>query len=137
MSTVVQDRAQALNAVVEQYRDTPFAWGVHDCCMWAGRVVEAQRGEDPAARWRGTYSTGKQARQLIASEFGGRIENIPTVLGFEAADVLTCRRGWLVTASFPRRGMALGVCLGSKAAFAGRFGLVFLPMTAVRHAWKV
>lgn len=137
MSAIVQDRAAALNAAVEQHRDTPFAWGVQDCCMWAGRVVEAQRGDDPAAKWRGTYHTGKEARALIRAEFDGKIENIPAVLGFEEQPLLACRRGWLVSAAFPRRGVALGVCLGSKAAFAGRFGLVFLPMTEVRHCWRV
>lgn len=136
LSTPVPDRTKALAELVEAYRDTPFAWGVHDCCMWAARVVQAQRGDDPAAQWRGTYRTAREARALIEREFGS-MEQIPAKLGFEEVPVLSCQRGWLAAAKFPRRGVALGVCLGTKAAFAGRFGLLFVPMSEVTRAWKI
>lgn len=34
-----------------------FAYGKHDCALFAAGGVEALTGEDPAADWRGRYST--------------------------------------------------------------------------------
>lgn len=133
----IQDRAAALAALIEQHRDTPFAWGVHDCCLWSATAVQAQTGSDPAARWRGTYGTRTEARALIEREFGGDIEAIPGACELVEVPVLQARRGFIVSASFKGYGVSLGVCIGSRAAFAGKAGLVFIPMERVRRAWKV
>jgi hypothetical protein len=33
----------------------PFVWGRTDCCRWVCEWVEAKRGVDPAAAYRGSY----------------------------------------------------------------------------------
>ena len=124
------DRPAALAALIEAHRETPFAWGVHDCCLWAATAVQVQTGEDPAARLRGTYATEAEAVALI--------KNIPGRLGFKRVPVLRCQRGWLVSKSFEGTGPALGVCAGAKAVFVSRTGgLVFVPMNECRKAWRV
>lgn len=138
MSTTraVTDPFAALNALIEEFRDVPFQWGVHDCCMWSATVVQRQSGIDPAARWRGTYATARGARELIKAEFGGDIENIPGAVGLNEVPVLNAHRLDIVSARFDRRGVALGVCIGSRAVFAGKDGLIFIPMTEARRAWR-
>lgn len=137
MIAPVQDRAAALAAIIEQHRDTPFAWGVHDCCLWSATAAQAQTGTDLAARWRGTYSSRSEARALIARDFGGEIENIPANCGLSEVPVPSAKRGYIVSAHFKGYGVSLGVCIGSRAAFAGKTGLVFVPMERVRRAWRV
>lgn len=136
MSDAIQDRPAALAALIEKHRDTPFAWGVHDCCLWAANAVQVQTGSDPAAKWRGTYSLRGEARALMEREFGGEIENIAGVVGWQEVSNLKARRGDIVSAKFKGYGVSLGVCLGSKAAFAGKTGLVFVPMSEIRRTWR-
>lgn len=60
------DWRQRLEAVLDDVRRTPFAWGAHDCGpALAGRVVLALTGEDVAAPWRGKYRTASEAVRLI------------------------------------------------------------------------
>ena len=35
----------------------PWCWGEHDCTLFAADWIMEQRGRDPAAGWRRTYST--------------------------------------------------------------------------------
>ena len=42
---------------VEIVRRTPFAYGEHDCALFAAGAVRAMTGDDPAADLRGSYST--------------------------------------------------------------------------------
>lgn len=60
-----------------------FAWGRHDCFLWAADAVRALTGQDPAADLRGTYSTARGAlrrlralggmQALAAQRFGPQV----------------------------------------------------------------
>jgi hypothetical protein len=60
-----------------------FAWGRHDCFLWAADAVHALTGRDPAADLRGTYSTARGAlrrlralggmQALAAQRFGPQV----------------------------------------------------------------
>lgn len=46
---------------------TPFVLGKMDCSLWAADWVKKRTGIDPAAAWRGAYSTEHEyARMLLA-----------------------------------------------------------------------
>ena len=51
--------------------DTPFAWGVHDCCLFAADAIEAMHGVDIADDFRGKYSDQVSAMELIKTVTGG------------------------------------------------------------------
>jgi hypothetical protein len=51
----------ALEAYLEAAKRTPFAYGVMDCCLFVAGAIAAQTGSDPAAPYRGTYSTKREA----------------------------------------------------------------------------
>lgn len=43
----------------------PFEFGRLDCCLWVADWVKLQTGFDPAADWRGQYSTRDEYRHLL------------------------------------------------------------------------
>jgi hypothetical protein len=126
-----------LAACIEEHRATPFAWGMHDCGCWCAAAVQVQTGQDYLAPFRERYRDAKTARALIAGEFGGAIENIPGRLGFEEIPLARCQRGFIVSKAFRGRGTALGICVGTKAVFAAKTGLTFIPMNECRRAWRI
>ena len=110
----------------------PFVWGADDCCLFAADVVLAMTGEDYAAEFRGKYSTARGALSALKKYGKGDIE--------KTLDSKFDRRG------FPMRGdvvmavidgqQALGICVGTQAAFKGPDGVSFLPLAGL-IAWAV
>lgn len=54
-------------------------WGETDCCLWPADWVLQRRGFDPAAQWRGRYSTEEQALEFV-TEAGGMVKMWSSVL---------------------------------------------------------
>lgn len=109
----------------------PFAWGVSDCCRFAGRCVAAIRGHDPSERWQ--YSDAAGARRLLR-EHGGILGLATLALGQPKRGLLA-GRGDVVLVRAPRR--MLGVCLGHVVAVQGRAGVEYAPLSAALVAWSV
>lgn len=59
-----------LHACIAARLGQPFAWGRHDCCLFAADCVAAITGADPAADLRGRYATASSAQRLLVA-FGG------------------------------------------------------------------
>ena len=57
--------------VLEVY-DSPFEWGVSDCCTSACDVFQRLHGVDPMAPLRGRYSSRDEALALIRARGGWR-----------------------------------------------------------------
>lgn len=55
--TRCEDWHARLAAYVFDAGRTPFAYGSHDCALFAAGAVEAMTGTDLAAGWRGIYRT--------------------------------------------------------------------------------
>lgn len=47
---------------------TPFVLGKMDCSLWAADWVKKRTGIDPAAGWRGAYSTEHEYMRLLLAE---------------------------------------------------------------------
>src|SRR5690606_24088577 len=56
--------------LIRDARTRPFAWGDHDCCLFAADVIRALTGVDVAADLRGRYSTAIGAKRVITREGG-------------------------------------------------------------------
>lgn len=115
-------------------RAAPFAWGAHDCCLWAADVVEALRGVDYAAAWRGKYDNAAGAAHLVA-ELGGVRGIAVSALG-AAISTRMAGVGDLVLIDQDGREM-LGVCNGVEALVVGPAGLEPVGMQAALAAWRV
>lgn len=75
----------ALPGFLDRAMRTPFAWGTFDCVLWLADWSVTRLGTDPAAAYRGRYSTALGAGRIVA-EAGG----LAQLIGREFRP-----RGWL------------------------------------------
>lgn len=119
---------------VEARHARAFSWGESDCCLFVSDGVEAITGADPAARWRGLYSSEKGARRVLRDN-GGVVGLASLAFGAPVVAALA-GRGDVVLIDTPA-GEALALCVGSLIAAQGLDGLEFHPIGAAKAAWKV
>lgn len=126
----------------EQGRSRRFEWGSWDCLLMASSAVMEVTGMDPAAPFRGLYSTRAEAfRRLRAFAGGGLIEaaeKIAGELGFPETVATLAQRGDIVLAE-TQLGDALGAVGmdGRFALFAAPEGMTALPVSLCRKAWRL
>lgn len=128
-----RDWQERLQALVLARLHEPFAWGEHDCCLFAADAVQAVTGFDPAAPWRGTYVDERGAMRLVR-ELGG-LAAIAVLGGGEEVHPLRARAGDIVLGHVDRD--CLGVCLGATWHAPSAAGLVARPMAEAQRAWRV
>ena len=138
------DWPERLDEALQRAARLPFAWGRHDCCLFAADVCRAITGLDPAADLRGRYGTVLEAFKLLDKRFCGGVA--------QAAEALAARAGWPeVRPGFARRGDvalvmddegldALGVVdmNGTHVAvLRPDKGLARHPLARARRAWGI
>jgi hypothetical protein len=126
------DAASRLQRLVLQRMPAPFAWGLHDCALWAADAIEAQLGVDPAQALRGRYRTQLGACRLLAP-WGGLAGVATAVLGPSLRSPLLACTG---DVGFTTQG-ALAVCAGETWLVATSQGVGHLPLTDAVQAWRV
>ncbi len=128
------DWEQRLYQFIEGRRLRPFAWGRHDCALFAADAVQQMTGVDLAAEVRGQYHTAKAAR-----DYGDLADVMDrTGLPRKPHPGLAARGDVvLLPARYPRR--ALGICLGGVCVAPGRMHLEFFPADQAPPliAWRV
>lgn len=129
----LDDWEARLAAVVTQAHHRPFAWGEHDCCLWAADCVQAQTGQDPAAELRGTYADARGAIALV-EQLGG-LAAIAERAG-PSVPALMAAHGDIGLVQHEGRDL-LALCNGDCWLVVGPFGLLVLPLTAAVKAWRV
>lgn len=137
MNTRLPNWSTLLVEFIAQHRCMPFAWGSQDCCQFGRKAVHRLRGKDPTKGRRlglRRYHTAAAAAKTLA-RLGG-VEALPGRCGLVEISLVRASRGDLVLLELEGR-PALGVCVGEKAAFPGKDGLVFHPTLSSRRAWRV
>jgi hypothetical protein len=114
---------------------TPYAWGQHDCALFAAGAVEAMTGIDFAAEFRGKYEDEDGARRLLTSlgcEDVGDLASryLPEITPAEA------RRGDVVMIE-GQLGPFLAVVDGRTAVGPSARGLTHTPVELGTRAWGV
>lgn len=136
----VPGAAEALSALLAARRHAPFAWGVHDCCLFAADAIRAQLGTDPAQHLRGRYATALQAQRVIAM-CGGSLQAIASAALGEPlrGPLLACSGdvGLVASPTPDGPGEVLAVCLGEWWQVPGRDGLGLRPLRDGLMAWRV
>lgn len=115
--------------------DRPFVWGEWDCCLMAADCVYAMTGVDVAAEFRGRYKTARGALRVMHGSLAVTAQRVAQAHCLPETNPALAQRGdiCLVATSL---GDALGICVGAKIACTGPDGLVMLPLTAARSAWR-
>ena len=122
---------------------TPFAWGEHDCALFAADGIEAITGVDIAADFRGKYHDEASAMALIRELTGG--VTVADAAAYcaeksalkEWAKPLFAQRGDLVVAK-QQSGLIAGlVHLNGHVVAAGENGLMVVPITTVVRSWHI
>lgn len=121
-----------LAAYVEQVAHKPFAWGEHDCALFAAGAVEAMTGEDIAAGYRGRYKTLAGGRRMLKRKGFDTHADLAASL-FEVVHPSSAQVGDLAAIEV-EGGMALGVVQGERIYVIGpdesRIGTVALSQAA-------
>jgi len=117
-------------------QNTPFSWGVHDCCLFAADVALLIKGYDYAASFRGTYNSQESAAARITEAGAANLRALATLLIGAEITPLVARRGDVVYRSTSPLG-ALGICVGAQAVFAGPAGTTIVDMDSVEAAWRI
>lgn len=135
MNRRTQGWEDKLHLFVEEKRGQPFAWGSNDCCVFAADWCAMALGIDPAEKFRGGYDTALGAARILDTV--GGVEALATgALGVAPDEARFAGRGDIVSFT-DERGTALGVCVGTVAAFVAAHGLMFKPITACGKSWRV
>jgi hypothetical protein len=129
-----EDWPARLDAAIDSARVKPFAWGGHDCALFAADVVLAITGKDFGAQWRGSYHSAAQAMRRLRPH-GGLPGLVTKVLG-DPVKTEQAMRGDVVLMC-GEQGPTLGICLGANCAFTGLEGLVFVTLRECEQVWHV
>ena len=135
------DWPRRLYAHLQTSAQLPFAWGVHDCALFACAGVAALTGIDPAAGLRGTYTSRFGATSVVLREAGGfenLVERLAARHDMKEVPPKRAQRGDLVLFD-SQDGPALGqVHLDGVHVFsAAPDGLALVPLALCRRAWRV
>lgn len=120
-----------------------FRYGRWDCSLFVCDAIQAMTGIDPAASFRGLYSSRKQAMTILKERYGnpsvwGVARGVTGELHLEECAAPMARRGDLVL--IPRKtDYSLGIVdLSGRIAVLHRSeGIVRMPIEAAQIAWHV
>jgi hypothetical protein len=132
------DWPERLADLVEARRHVPFAWGAHDCALFAADAIAATTGERPFEAWRGRYAS--EAEADAATEAGGGVEAVVAAeLGRWGAAELQPALAQRGDVAMVRVGNteAVGVVIGEAVAVPGPDRLAFVPLRRAYRAWAV
>lgn len=114
--------------------DRPFAWGSHDCVLFAADCVDACTGVDPAAHVRGTYACAASAARVMRAH-GGLAALAAAALGPEVPPPFTQPGDVGIVISDGRE--CLAVCIGKGWQVPGEKGLVFFELGQATRVWRI
>ena len=112
-----------------------FAWGEHDCALFAAGGVLAMTGVDPAATFRGRYRTAIGSVRALRRYGTGTLE--------ATIDALLPRKpiGFAISGDVVMVDGMAGICTGADAVFVGEADgtpqLLRFPRARWQAAWSV
>lgn len=115
-----------LTVYVDNVRRRPFAYGQHDCALFAAGALEAISGEDLAQELRGTYADLPSGRAAIQRM--GYLDAIDMAkANLSRVPRHSLQVGDLAVVETPE-GAALGVVQGGAVFLVGQSGMMHVDM---------
>ena len=125
-------------------RNTPFAWGTHDCALFTANCVQTMTGTDMATEFRGKYSDAASAATIIKAYAGGGLAELmakkATEFGLKEIPIPFASRGDLVLLLQAAGGdEALGIVgMDAREAIStGEKGLHRVQKSAWIKVWRI
>ena len=118
-------------------RQYAFAWGTHDCAVFAADAVLVMTDVDPIAPWRGRCKDAASGRRILAR--GGGLEAMVDKLFADIPVALAQRGDWLLVPAADDSPAGLAVCDGMQAwgYMVGHDALSALPTAIALKAWRI
>lgn len=117
---------------IEKYKHQDFVYGVFDCCLFTGSVIEAMTDYDAMADYRDHYKDKVSAESLIRS-IGGLKKELTKQFG-QPIPLVEVSRGDLIMVNH----YTLGICTGAVAVCCSiDEGVVTEARSQWRTAWRV
>ena len=147
-----KDWAARLHAALEEDRGKASVYGERDCCLSPCRWIAAMTDHDPAAEFRGDYTTATAAARVLKRYAGGGLKEAVTKaaadLRLEPCDPRFAKRGDVILIAAPEEGVGpftLGLVdlSGAWVAKQSRHGVVFIDLReliaagAAVAAWSI
>lgn len=124
-----------LVAYLHEARLRPFAFGQHDCSLFAADCVAAMTGADMAAEWRGRYATMRGGLRLLRR--AGFDDHIALAAHhFPEISKMLAQPGDLAVVP-TEDGPALGVVQGEAIYVLGPTGLGLVSILSAQRAFRV
>lgn len=113
----------------------PFVPGEHDCALFVGGAIAAMTGEDPAARYRGRYTTIRGGLRVLRRD--GHADHVALVASVlvEIAPIMAQVGDIAVVAT--EEGPALGVVAGAEILVLSPEGLVPVSLLTAKRAFTL
>lgn len=132
-----QDWEDRLATYLDLVEWEPFRWGSHDCALFAASCIQKQTDVDPAADFRGTYSSARGAAEALRTHGAGTLlKTVKSWLG-EPISIHFAKRGDVVM----RDATTTGICVGQYSYFVGLEQgferLAIVPTASCRYAFSV
>lgn len=118
-----------LSAYVASISQRGFAWGEHDCALFAAGGVEAVTGADPARSWRGAYASATGGLRLLRQAgFGDHVACAAAL--YPAIPMAVALPGDLAVLPAEDGVGALGIVQGEMIYVLRPDGLGLVPLSA-------
>lgn len=127
-----------LHEAVEARRRVPFSFSAGvDCALFVSDCIEAMTGEDPAADFRGRYTTDIGAMRVIRN---AGYANLADLVSSKLEEIAPVRAQVGDVAFIPDEspfGGALGIVIGEQVACLHIDGIGSVPRTLMTRAFRV
>jgi hypothetical protein len=124
-----------LTAYLAETAGLGFRYGSNDCALFAAGAVRAMTGHDPAAAWRGTYTTLEGGlKRLRKAGVQDHVDQVGRL--FPPVAPAFAHVGDIAMIDAPE-GRSLGVFVGDVIACLSPHGLGHIPRAAAALAWSV
>jgi len=125
----------ALHETVEAHRRVPFAWGQHDCALFAADCIKAMTGLDLATGFRGSYHSASGAQRALKRAGYSDLVSLAANF-FEETTAMMAGAGDIAAFETPD-GWALGVVVGERVTVLGPDGLGSLDRLDAAKAFRI
>lgn len=131
------DWPERLHAHIAAAGARGHVWGANDCALFTCNWIRAISGHDPAAAFRGRYSTAKGSLRALRRYGQGELLATFSALMPPPVARLKARRGD-ACALWTEAGFALGLVADNRAVFlAPDKGLTLMPLTSLHSVFPV